>query len=314
VLPGYDPDIKARILGSLCSDLADVKIAMAINARDILGQPNGRRIAKRIRGDSGETYDDEVLRLIEQANNQFNLPFRTVALTSTPSKLSSENQQALGEYLVRLKKEGLETHVLRQIPGYPNLAPETVVDDLTQDEPISDGGHLIVVSPGGGSGKFSVAITEIAHNLVAGRNPNFTKFETFPVFKLSPHHPLNMAFLAATADLPNDLVELHNGDTNYDKDVGNLALLQTLLTRFPDRESPLRRFQIPTDMGVNVIETGILDEIAVDEACDSEMKRRVERYETEYAKGQESIETVMRARRYFEYLRSLATIDGLRRV
>lgn len=297
VLPGYEPDIKATILRELRGELGDATIALTVHGQDILTQPDGRRVSRRIRGDSGLTYDDEMKRLVEEADTRFGLPISAAVIAAVPDTLSEENADYLGTYVESLGTVFDAIHTLPAIAGYPFLEVTGVVDQLTSKPAITKSDRsLIVVSPGGGSGKFGVAVSEIAHKLQAGEAPNFIKFETFPVFGLDPSHPLNLAFLAATADLPNQLLVV-GGDvpfTNYDKDVENLQLLKTLLTQFPDNPTSAHEFEIPTDMGVNVIEKGITDEQAVWEACRKEIQRRIARYQGETARGVESAETVQR--------------------
>jgi uncharacterized protein (UPF0371 family) len=197
VLPGYDSDIKAYILRDLAYELGDTTIAMSLHAQDILAQPDGRRVARRIRGDSGLHYDEEVLRLIDQAATDFGLPINTVVLTALPSQLSPENKEYINAYIGRLKQACLNVKTIGLIDSYPLVDVNKIANTLTADEPIANTDNLIVISPGGGSGKFCVAISEIAHKLKCGKNPNFVKFETFPVFTLPIDHPLNVAFLAA---------------------------------------------------------------------------------------------------------------------
>ena len=299
VLPGYDPNIKARILKELQSSLGNVTMTLALHAQDVITPPDGRRPSQRIRGDSGLRYDEEILRLVDQSRDQFDLTVDSVTLTSLPSRISQRNQDYIANYIEMLGRHDLAVNIIDRIPGYPLLDPNVVDTTLTQFDPIGAmDQHVIIASPGGGSGKFCVAVTEIAHKLKAGKNPNFTKFETFPVFNLRQDHPLNMAFLAATADLPNQLLVTGDGKTNYDKDVQNLTILKQLLRKYPDIDSPLRQFFEPGDMGVNVIETGITDEALVTKACLEEIVRRLERYSRELADGDEYPDTVTRTRKY----------------
>ena len=311
VLPGYDPDIKARILQDLHRTLGNVSMTLVLNARDVISPPDGRRIAQRIRGDSGLRYDNELIRLVDQARDDFDLPIESVTLTSVPIGMSESNQEYIDNYRERLDTYGLSVRAVDYIPGYPLLDAKTIESTLTQFEPNSEQDQsLIILSPGGGSGKFCVAVTEIAHKLKRGGNPNFIKFETFPVFHLEPDHPLNIAFLAATADLPNVLLSTPGGKTNYDKDLQNLAILQTLMTHYAQLDSPLHRFNEPTDMGVNVIEAGIIDEAGVNKACLLEILRRIERYAREAEAGDEDPDTAGRARLYLGSLgANLANID-----
>mgnify|MGYP000867219912 CR=1 FL=1 len=294
VLPGYDPDVKAGIIRSVHSELSSrslggAVITMAVHAKDLLAHPDGRRPNARIRGDYGVTYDVEVFRMAEEARNRFGIDIANVAITATPRVLSKTGDDFIRSYSEKLGEEFDKVVILPEIAGYPYLPPENVIGELTSAEAIAKPYQSeLVVSPGGGSGKFSVAVTEIAHKLKAGVSPQYIKFETFPVFHLPTTHPLNKAFIAATADLANELVELDNGETNYDKDIGNFALLQNLLAAFPDVQTPMRSFGRPTDMGVNVIESGIVDAEAIRAACDQEIVRRTRRYLAEIIGGNES--------------------------
>lgn len=294
VLPGYDPDVKAGIVGDvyheLCRrSLGGASITMAVHAKDILMQPDGRRPQARIRGDYGIPYDEEVLRMTDEARGTHHIPIGNVAITSMPVKPTEESIDTIGKFTDKLNREFDVVRILPEISGYPYIEQNSVVKELTQAEPITRPTESeIILSPGGGSGKFSVVITELAHKLEAGENPHYIKFETFPVFHLPVDHPLNRAFIAATVDLANDLVQLSNGQTNYDKDIGNFHLLQTLLARYPNLGTDMHNFKSPTDMGVNVIETGIIDPDGVERACREEIARRMERYTTEVKNGLES--------------------------
>lgn len=200
----------------------------------------------------------------------------------------------LYEYKNRLDAEGINIKIIGSIYGYPFLEVDNILETLTQNDPVSSTEHLIVISPGGGSGKFGVVVTELAHKLKQGGTPNFVKFETFPVFRLPIDHPLNEAFIAATADLKNELVATGNGDTNYDKDIQNFAILKSLISHYPGLDSPIHNFIGPTDMGVNVIEAGIINETLVAIACIEEITRRIARYQSEFLNGRETSETIMR--------------------
>jgi uncharacterized protein (UPF0371 family) len=159
------------------------------------------------------------------------------------------------------------------------------------------GRHLVVFSPGGGSGKFGVILSELYHALQRGEVPNFLKFETFPVFRLPEDHPLNLAFEAATADLRNQVIEVAAGVTTYDKDIENFRLLKRLFEMFRAAPwHPISGMIHPTDMGVNVVEQAITNTGRVVEACGAEIARRYMRYMLELAEGDESKDTVDRAR------------------
>lgn len=303
VLPGYNPDVKADILHNLANNLGNVSITMAVNAQDILANPDGRRNTKRIRGDTGLRYDEESIRLVHQARDEFNIPVNSITMAVTPDSVSDENAEYIERFGMKVRQNDIDFAVSRKVPNYPVVPQTDIIRELTTTPALSTPDqHSLILSPGGGSGKFGVAISEIAHKLVAGGNPNFVKFETFPVFKLPMDHPLNLAFLAATADLPNELLRTQSGLTNYDKDVENLALLQTLLAATKRTDSPMHAFKEPTDMGVNVIERGITDMDAVADACHQEIIRRCERYISENSMGDEGLATIARTEQYLQAL------------
>lgn len=302
VLPGYDPDVKADIVKAVHSELATrskggAAITMAVHAKDVLARPDGRRPSARIRGDYGITYGEEVFRLADEARTRFGIYIANVAITSTPLALSDVGSEYIQLFQQRLEEEFSVVRVLPEIENYPDVHPDKIVSELTKVQPITAPEESeIIVSPGGGSGKFSVAITELAHKMSRNEAPHYIKFETFPVFHLPVDYPLNVAFKAATLDLANELVQLSNGDTNYDKDVGNFRLLQALIKEFPEINTALRDFKEPTDMGVNVIESGISDHKMVEIACFEEVCRRIARYQKEADNGEEDEDVAVKAR------------------
>ena len=303
VLPGYEADIKADIIRGLSDTMGRTELALVVNAQDLLQDPDGRRVAKRIRGDTQLTYDEEILRMADEADERFNLAVDNVVVSVVPRGLVSVNEDYLGGFADRLAAHFERVHLLPQVEGYPNQIPDDqVVERLTTADPVAPQKNLILMSAGGGSGKFGVAASEIVHHLEAGVVPNFIKFETFPVFALPERHPLNQAFLAATADLPNELTTLGNGLTNYMKDVENLALLRQIIAQYPHLSTGRLEFPEPTDMGVNVIERGITDIGIVAAACQTEIAHRVARYRQEVSRGVEVPDTLARTQQYAAHL------------
>lgn len=293
VLPGYDPDCKASMLESLAL-LA--KIVMVVNARDVLPEPSGRYPRGRIRGDSSLRYNDETIRIVEQAR-QLGMTINDVVLSVTPYALQDTDKLLVEQFREDLANRGIQLRMHYEVPGYPH--PNVLNDAAAvfgRNDVIAEAGrHLVVFSPGGGSGKFGVILSELYYALMRGEAPNFMKFETFPVFGLPADHPLNLAFEAATADLENTVIDLASGETTYDKDVENFRLLQEVYRRFGATDHPVVRMHNPTDMGVNVIEQGIVDMNRVVRACGREIVRRYERYVAEHAAGDEKPSTVERA-------------------
>lgn len=298
VFPGYHPDTKAMIIRGL-QEQHHSKIAMVVNARDILYPPEGRTLNGRIRGDSGLRYEDETIRMIKESEDAHGFEVEGVVLAVTPRAAAERSNGHIESFADKLlAATGKELQVCYEIAGYPdidcieggNLNQVFAAND-TIAEP---GRNLVLLSPGGGSGKFGVALSEIYKKLAAGEPVGFAKFETFPIFNLSTDHPLNLAFAAATADLGNELVDMGNGQTNYDKDCENFDLLAALAARLPDASGYIKRMESQFDFSVNVIETGITDHDLVKFAAWKEVVRRLERYRTECLAGDEKLTTVER--------------------
>jgi uncharacterized protein (UPF0371 family) len=282
---------------------------MVVNALDILLQPNGRTLRGRIRGDTGLPYDEETLRLLRDAHTR-DIPLRKVVMAVTPHVLSVENQARIHEFRSSLQKEGAKLLVHAKLDGYPDPA-SVDMHQLGKNNRAWESGNLIAISPGGGSGKFGMLLSEMYGALSEEQTPDFVKFETFPIYQLDAEHALNLAFEAATADLKNKVVTLPRNKaevrTTYDKDEQNFLLLRKLFDTFGKAEA-IAHIEDPVDLGVNRIVDGIEDMELVVEASREEIIRRVQRYESEAIRGIERVETVGIARRVLD------RFDGLYRV
>lgn len=301
VMPGYGPECKAEILREVVK-LADV--VMVVNSLDILMQPDGRKPQGRIRGDSGLIYDKETLRLLDDAHKR-QIPINKVVLAVTPKEMTSENRKRIDAFRHDLQKMSVSLLTHFGIASYPDVQIlEQGENPFKDNDPVRiDDGNLVVVSPGGGSGKFGVLLSEMYRALMIGQTPNYVKFETFPIYELEAHHALNLAFEAATADLGNKVLDIRGEHqqktgvfrTSYDKDIENFALLSKLFEVFGKTEE-LSHMKDPVDMGINRVVDGITDMEVVIAACRREIVARILRYQAELANGMEEIGTVDAAR------------------
>ncbi len=298
VLPGYERDSKAELLREV-TKMSEV--VMVVNALDILLQPNGRTLRGRIRGDTGLPYEEETVRLLRDAHAR-DIPLRKVVVAVTPRMLSAENQARIHEFRSSVQKEGAKLLVHSKLDGYPD-AESVELNQLADNDRAWEGGNLVAISPGGGSGKFGMLLSEMYGALSDGYTPDFVKFETFPIYQLDAEHALNLAFEAATADLKNRVVTLPGSSaeirTTYDKDEQNFLLLRKLFDTFGKADA-VSHIQDPVDLGVNRIIDGIEDMDAVIAACGEEIIRRIQRYESEVVRGIERMETLEIARRIFD--------------
>ncbi|MCX6561308.1 MAG: DUF1846 domain-containing protein [Candidatus Aminicenantes bacterium] len=283
VLPGFDPNVKMRLLQKL-KDQAD--ILLCIFAGDIE--------RKKIRADFGITYDVDALKLIDDLA-EWGVEVNGVVITRF------ENQPSARVFKNKLERRGLRVYTHGFTKGYPTDVDMIVSDaGYGANEPIETHKPLVVVTgPGPGSGKLATCLSQLYHDWRRGMKSGYAKFETFPIWNLPLKHPVNVAYEAATADLRDfNLVDPFHLEAhgqvaiNYNRDVEVFPVLRRILEKITGGEA---MYKSPTDMGVNRAGFGIIDDAAVREAALQELIRRFFRYQCEYAMGLCDKETVERA-------------------
>lgn len=282
VLPGYDPNVKIRLLEKLREK---AEIILCIYAGDIE--------KRKIRGDFGITYDADTLMLIDGFRSR-GIDVRGVVITrfdDQPTVVSFENF---------LKHRDIEVFRHYYTKGYP-----TDVDLIVSEEGYGKNDYIepskplvIVTGPGPGSGKLATCLSQLYHDYKRGIRSGYAKFETFPIWNLPLTHPVNAAYEAATADLLDfNLVDPFHLDAygktaiNYNRDVEAFPLLKRILERITGDRSP---YASPTDMGVNRAGFGIIDDDAIQYAAKQEIIRRYFRYSCEYVMGLADRKTVQK--------------------
>jgi uncharacterized protein (UPF0371 family) len=285
VLPGYDPNVKIRLLQSLKDS---VDIVLGIYAGDI---ERGR-----VRGDFGITYDAATLKLIDDLR-AWGLDVAGVVITRFT------NQSAAVVFKNKLERRGVRIYLHYPIDGYP-----TDIDAIVSDVGFGRNDYVqtkkpivVVTAPGPNSGKLSICLSQLYHEHHRGVDAGYAKFETFPIWNLPLKHPVNVAYEAATADILDfNLVDPYHLSTynqiaiNYNRDVESFPILKLILGKISGKTGGPPQYQSPTDMGVNRAGFGIVDDGAVQEAAKQELIRRYFRYNAEYLTGIERRETVDR--------------------
>ena len=261
VLPGFAPDSKVRMLMEMRDE---AEIIIAISADDI--ERNKRR------GDLGITYDDDTLRLID-AFQGCGLYVGSVVITH------HRGQPAAEKFQRRLETLGIRVYRHYIIPDYPSDVARIVSDDgFGRNDYIETTRSLIVVTaPGPGSGKMATCLSQLYHEHKRGVCAGYAKFETFPIWNLPLRHPVNLAYEAATVDLddvnmidPFHLEAYGETTVNYNRDVEIFPVLEAMFRQIYG-ECP---YKSPTDMGVNMIGSAIIDDEACREASKQEIIRR----------------------------------------
>ncbi len=290
VLPGFDPNVKMRLLQKL-KDKAD--IILCIYAGDIE--------RRKMRADFGITYDVDAMKLIDDLKG-WDLSIRAVVITRF------DDQPAVKLFKNKLERRKVKVYTHRATKGYP-----TDIDRIVSDEGYGANAYIetknplvIVTGPGPGSGKLATSLSQLYHDHKKGVRSGYAKFETFPIWNLPVSHPVNLAYEAATADLgdfnlvdPHHLQAYEKTVVNYNRDVEVFPVIKKILEKIMGKDAV---YQSPTDMGVNKAGFGIVDDAAVREAAKQEIIARYFRYSCEYAMGLTDKETIERVERLLEGL------------
>ena len=287
-LPGFDENAKIKLLHKLREK---VEVVICVYAGDIE--------RNKIRGDFGITYDMDVLRLIDDLR-AYDLDVNSVVITRY------SGQPATTVFINKLERRGIKVYKHKATKGYP-----TDVDTIVSDEGYGKNPYIettkpivVVTAPGPGSGKLATCLSQLYHEFKRGNKAGYSKFETFPVWNVPLKHPLNIAYEAATVDLKDvNMIDSFHFDAygkvavNYNRDIESFPVLKRIIEKITGKESI---YKSPTDMGVNRVGFGIVDDEVVKEASKQEIIRRYFKTGCEYKKGYVDRETYDRAKLIME--------------
>lgn len=290
VLPGYDPNVKIRLLQQL-RDKSEV--VLCIFAGDIE--------RKKLRADFGITYDADALKLIDDLR-EWGIDVIAVVITRF------DGQPSATMFRNRLERRGIRVYTHRATKGYP-----TDIDTVVSEEGYGANDYIettkpitVVTGPGPFSGKLATCLSQVYHEHRRGVHADYAKFETFPIWNLPLKHPVNIAYEAATADIRDfNMIDSFHLEAyneiaiNYNRDVEAFPLLKRIIEKITGTTSSYRS---PTDMGVNRAGFGIIDDEAVKAAARQEVIRRYFRYACEYVAGFTEKETVQKVELLLEEL------------
>lgn len=278
VLPGYDANAKIKML-QIIKD--DSEIVFCISAKDI---EKGK-----MQGNFGLTYESMTLKSINDLRS-FGLDISAIII----NRFSGEKKVL--KFKKYLENIGIRTYLQKEIEGYPADVDKIVSDEGYGQNPyVETKKPIIVVSGvGPGSGKMSFCLSQIYHDNIRGIESGFSKFETFPVWDLPIDHPVNIAYEAATADIgdknmidPFHLQKHNEVAVNYNRDIENFPILKRILEKIGKDV-----YSSPTEMGVNKVSQGIINEEVVRGASKQEIIRRYFRHKKENILGIVSKEVV----------------------
>lgn len=290
VLPGFDENAKIKLLNKLKEK---VEVVICVYAGDIE--------RNKIRGDFGITYDMDVFRLIDDLRSN-ELEVNSVVITRY------NDQPSATVFMNKLKRRGIKVYKHRATKGYP-----TDVDTIVSEEGYGQNPYIettkpivVVTAPGPGSGKLATCLSQLYHENRLGKAAGYSKFETFPVWNVPLKHPLNIAYESATVDLKDvNMIDSFHLDAygekavNYNRDIEAFPVLKRIIEKITGEESV---YKSPTDMGVNRISCGIIDDDIIKEASRQEIIRRYFKTACEYKKGYVDKDTSDRAKLIMEEL------------
>ena len=226
----------------------------------------------------------DVLRQIDELRD-YGLEVNSVVITRY------SGQPATTVFINKLERRNIKVYTHEAILGYPTDVEKIVSSEgygrnpyITTTKPI-----VVVTAPGPGSGKLATCLNQLYHEHRLGKSAGYSKFETFPVWNVPLKHPLNVAYEAATVDLSDiNLIDSFHFDaygevaTNYNRDLEMFPVVRRIIERITNEPSV---YKSPTDMGVNRIGYGIIDDAVVQEASRQEIIRRYFKTACEYKKG-----------------------------
>nr|MBP7569065.1 DUF1846 family protein [Acidobacteriota bacterium] len=247
VLPGYDPNVKIRLLQRL-KDQAEIIVCIYAGAIE----------RRKVRADFGLPYDLDALKLIDDLRD-WGLLVRAVVITRY------EEQPSAKVFKARLERRGIAVYTHRFTRGYPTDVDRILSDEgygantfVPAERPI-----VVVAGPGPGSGKLATCLSQVYHEHQRGQAAGYAKFETFPIWNLKLKHPVNVAYEAATVELkdvnqidPYHLAAYGEQAVNYNRDIDAFPLLARILGRITGETL----YRSPTDMGVNRAGFAIVDD------------------------------------------------------
>lgn len=274
VLPGYDPNIKIKLLQHLKTK---IDVILCIYAEDI---EQGK-----IRGDFGTSYEIDILRLIDELRDNYGIEIKAVVITRF------NNQPNALRFKKILENRNIKVYLHYPIEGYPGDIEKIVSDEGYGKNPYIETEKPVVVitAPGPGSGKLATCLSQLYHDYKRGIKSIYAKFETFPVWNLPLKHPVNLAYEAATADIGDvnmvdsfHLSSYNQTAVNYNRDVEAFPLVKKIMEKITGGELI---YKSPTDMGVNRVGFAIINDEIAREAAKQEIIRRYFRYNFERTIG-----------------------------
>ena len=286
VLVGFKPTVKIDMLRALNGKL---EVIFCISSKHIT--------SKKVRGETGITYAEEGLRVIAELRQ------RGIFVSSIVVTLYN-HEKVVDEFIEKLKNSGEKVYVHTYTKGYPNDVDTIVSDEGYGANPYIETTRPIVVVAGSGacSGKLATCLSQMYHEYKRGVNCGYAKYESFPIWNLPLDHPINLAYEAATADVMDvNMMDFFHKQAygidavNYNRDLEIFPVMKAIFEKIAGTTI----YNSPTDMGVNKIGYGIINDRIVRKASKEEIKRRYEKGIKDFEAGKITGETLDRLKEIY---------------
>ncbi len=214
-----------------------------------------------------------------------------------------ENSKKILDFKKLLVKNDFKVYQTTPIKNYPKDIKEILGKSGYQKQPYIklEKKIGIVTGPFSNAGKMGVCLAQLFLDTKNKINSGYFKLETFPIWNLPLNHPVNLAYEAATADIEdtNMIDPFHKkaygiDAVNYNRDIENFKILKKLIFKIVSKDNPMRNYKSPTDMGINLAKSAIINQRIVIDAGIKEVKARYKKYLKRYKDGKESIKTIER--------------------
>lgn len=287
VLPGFDPKIKQKIF----ADLKDIiEIIFSVDAQAIITNRQLKSIE--------ESYIDTSNKMIAEIEDNLNIKPIIVI-----NRCDVKEDKEIKKFITEKKKNGYKVYKRYFIEGYPkNTNLILSANGFGKDDYIELTKNLILVTgAASNSGKLSTCLGQIYLDQEKGLFSGYSKYELFPIWNLPISHPVNLAYEAATADIGDfnvrDYLHLQKYGIeaiNYNRDYEAFKILKALSEKFLDDDNPMKNFNSPTDMGINMAGFSITNEKVVNLASLDEVVRRKQWYKEMVERGDGKLNWVFR--------------------
>ncbi len=285
VLPGYHFNAKMQVIKNLAKT-KKIEFIFCISAKDL---ENKKQVSSL-----GISYRDFTLKMIDSVKSYgFNVSTIVINLFNKQKKAKE-----LGTYL---KTKGFAVYYRKIIKNYPtNLT--NVRKGYAKKPFIKTMSPIVIVAGAGpGSGKLATCLTMVYQDYLMNKDSGYAKFETFPVKNLPLKSPINGAYEAATADIgdynlidPYHKKKYHKNSVNYNRDVEAYTIIKKIIQKIISKNNYMKKYNSPTDMGINEISQGIENQDICEQASKQEIIMRWFKYNNEINDGYGSPQTISR--------------------